>query len=137
MSNGKPQSWTPDLFSKGWARDPSSQSANPFSSTPAITHPATASSSPRHILPSDLPTAIEQLEDGEVDRFLSAVLPSRSVAAGSSLFRMRARASGCNSLDTREVERSPRRLKAGLTPSRMARQFGISQADVRKAFVRS
>ena len=63
------RSITPDLFSKAPPRDASSPSEIASSSLPPNSQaPA------RHVLPTDLPTAIKQLDDGELDRLLAAAL---------------------------------------------------------------
>jgi predicted DNA-binding protein (UPF0251 family) len=96
----------------------------------------TASS--RHILPADLPKALTQLDDQELDRLLAAVLDEQK-RRGRKVF-----ASPENSpkakVETTDVPLTQGKLnavraafKAGVTPSRIARQFGISQSDVRKA----
>ncbi len=123
------RSTTPDLF----------PSASPIGgSSPPI--PATESppgASFRHVLPSDLPNALKNLEDQEFDRLLSAVLAKQ-------------KRRGRNLPTSHEVSQKPqpettaapmtagrlnaiRAAKAGVTPSRIARQFGIPQSDVRRA----
>ena len=94
-------------------------------------------------LVSMIPTirnAIKQLGDQELDRLLAAVLAEQK-RRGKKL-----RVSDENSRK-RKVEKIAVPLtqgklnavraafKAGVTPSRIARQFGISQSDVRKALV--
>src|SRR5271169_2012962 len=73
MGSGKTRSSSPDLFSRGSAQE-SPPSANPPSAPNAITQSPKPNSLRRHILPSDLPIAIKQLDDDELDRLLSAVL---------------------------------------------------------------
>jgi hypothetical protein len=127
------RSSTPDLFTLASGREPSSSSANPPSSSPAT--------SSRHVLPADLPNAIKQLGDHELDRLLAAVL------AEQKRRDKKLRVSDENSRKRKVVEATAVPLtqgklnavraafKAGVTPSRIARQFGISQSDVRKALV--
>jgi hypothetical protein len=81
---------------------------------------------------------MKQLEDQELDRLLVAALAEQR-RRGRKL--PESDESSCK----RRVEAAPVRLtqgklnavraafKAGVTPSRIARQFGISQSDVRKA----
>jgi hypothetical protein len=90
-------------------------------------------------LPNDLPTAIKQLEDRELDQLLSAVLAEQR-RRGKKQF-----ISTEGQLRERKVQAQPPSLthgrinavrsafKAGVTPSRIARQFGLSLSDVRKA----
>jgi hypothetical protein len=64
------RSSAPDLFSPASAREPSAPSAKASLNPP---EPATHSS-PRHVLPADLPKAIKQLSDQELDQLLTAAL---------------------------------------------------------------
>jgi hypothetical protein len=126
------RSSTPDLLSSASPRERSSLSENPTSSSPEITRP-----SPRHILPADLPKAIKQLDDQELDRLLAAVLAEQKrrgrklpVSDGNSRKRQ---VEVSRSLRQGQLNAIRAAFKAGVTPSRIARQFGISQSDVRKA----
>jgi hypothetical protein len=97
-----------------------------------------AAPSPRHVLPKNLPEAIKHLDDQELDRLL---------AAGIAEQRRRGKRHRVSDQTTNEqlMERAPSSLKrgqmnavraafkAGVKPSQIARQFGISQSDVRKA----
>jgi len=122
MVTVRTRSMTPDLFSQA------SQLNVPLSRIGVTT------SFLRHVLPHDLPKAIKQLENRELEELLSAVLAEQR--------RRR----------LPPVDRSPRKpqiealpltpgklnavrasLAAGITPSRIARQFGLSLSQVRKA----
>ena len=91
----------------------------------------------RHCLPTDLPNAIKNLTDQELDQLGTAVLVEQ---------QRRGRKSPSNeNLKLRRVQESEAPLtvgrlnaigaafKAGLTPARIARQFRVSQSAVRKA----
>jgi hypothetical protein len=127
------RSSTPDLFSSASARERSFSSKNPPSSSSEVTH-----SSSRHILPADLPNAIKQLDDQELDRLLAAVLAEQKrrgrkiIGSGGSL-RSRQDEAPSSSLTQGQLNAVRAAFKAGITPSRIARQFGIPQSDVRKA----
>jgi hypothetical protein len=115
--------------------------------------------SSRHVLPRDLSNALKQLDDGELDRLFAAtrhelqcrgrLLTSTPVTRPTTHMGAEQRASD----QSTTTEESPERrqpeepnvalaqgqvnavraaFKAGITPSRIARQFGISQSDVRK-----
>ena len=115
--------------------------------------------SSRHVLPGDLSNALKQLDDGELDRLFAAtrhelqcrgrLLTSTPVTRPTTHMGTEQRASD----QSTTTEESPNRrqpeepnvaltqgqvnavratFKAGITPSRIARQFGISQSDVRK-----
>jgi len=116
--------------------------------------------SSRHVLPRDLSNALKQLDDGELDRLFEATrhelqrrgrLPtSTPVIRSTSHMGTEQRASGQLTTTTEESpeRRQPEEpdvaltsgqvnavratFKAGITPTRIARQFGISQSDVRK-----
>jgi hypothetical protein len=122
---------TPDLFSLRSARAASSR-ADPAS---AVTPPT---SNPRHILPGDLPNAIKQLEDHEFDRLLSAVLAEQKRRRNTSgkpnaTSHKRPVKTAASSLTPGKVNAIHAAFKAGVRPSQIARTFGLSQADVRKA----
>ena len=115
---------TPDLFSQ----------AGEISKPPSKLPSPTASAATRHVLPKDLPRAIKQLEDRELDELLSAVL------AEQKRRRLPTENKDFHKPQVEEVPLTTGKLnavraafKAGVTPSRIARQFGLSQSQVRKA----
>jgi len=123
------RSSTPDLFSHLSATQHSSAAENSPAPAPKI------KPSSRHILPADLVNTIKHLEDPELDRLLAA-------AVAEQKRRGRKPAASDESSAKRKVEAPLTQgklnavraaFKAGVTPSRIARQFGISQTDVRKA----
>jgi hypothetical protein len=97
-----------------------------------------AASLRRHVLPKDLPAAIKQLDDQELDRLQAAVLAEQ---------KRRGRKPGQSAeppdkprIEEVAVHLTPGKLnavraafKAGVKPSQIARQFGLSQSNVRKA----
>ena len=114
--------------------------------------------SSRHVLPRDLSNALKQLDDGELDRLFAATRHELE-RRGRSLTNTSVRPTTPMGTEQRAsdqsttTEESPERrqpqepnvaltrgqvnavraaFKAGITPSRIARQFGISQSDVRK-----
>jgi hypothetical protein len=130
MSKPRTQPSTLDLFSTASGRE--------LSSPLPLGSPATAPPLRRHVLPNDLTNAIKQLEDKELDQLFSAVIAEQNR-------RGKNRPNMDESLPKRRIEAVAVPLtqgklnavraafKAGVTPSRIARQFGISQSDVRKA----
>jgi hypothetical protein len=134
------RSSTPDLFSLPSNRSISSGSANP--SSPSVDKAAIPASVPRYVLPTNLPHAMKQLEDNELDRLLSAVIAEqhrrgKKLAVSNESSRKRQITSLAVPLTQGKVNAVRAAFKAGVTPSRIARQFGISQSDVRKALVGS
>ena len=133
------------------------KAAVPLSPTVDAAKEATESAPQRHILPKNLRHAISQLSDGELDELFAAAFdetkrrgrlpPSVSTEMPSSAVRP-------SELTTKRLPQTDKRprvdiaevsltrgqinairasFKAGITPSRIARQFGVSQSDVRKA----
>jgi hypothetical protein len=137
------QQTTPDLFSTDQVRE------NFVTSIP--------STSQRHVLPENLDHAVKQLNDDELMQLIEAALkeakrrgksplqteslaqPSRPTETGQKR-RSTEKSISRKQFTVAEITLSTGKLnavraafKAGVTPSRIARQFGISQANVRKA----
>ena len=90
-----------------------------------------------HLLPKDLPNALKHLNDEELDRLLTAAVAEakrrdRSLPSAQPS-RMRQRNEGTASLTRGQLNAVRAAFKAGVTPARIARQFGLSHSDVRKA----
>jgi hypothetical protein len=142
---------SPDLFSTG--RLDGSPSNNPPEALPGRPSRRTA-------LPKDLPRAIGYLQDRELDWLLrvaaeeakrrgrpmpmAEISPTNTAAASSEpipkqtkspgrLTRQRQIGLAAAALTTGQVNAVRAAFKARVSPSRIARQFGLSQSDVRKA----
>jgi hypothetical protein len=137
----------PDLFPTATA------SASPAPKATTETAP------PRHVLPKNLPNAIKHLSDDELDSLHAATLEEMKRRGRSpqgvetDLQRLRHRFDIRPDLKKQSLPTKKRRhadiaevpltqgklnavraaFKAGVTPSQIAKQFGISQSDVRKA----
>src|SRR3990170_8269015 len=138
MVSGRTRPIEPDLFSTASLREPSSPGANPPRNAPSTTDAATAPSSPRYLLPKDLPSGIKQLTDQEFDRLVAAVLVEqkrrgREPPVSRKTSRKPPIKEAWPPLPLAKLNAVRAAFKAGVTPSRIARQFGISQSDVRKA----
>ena len=145
---------TPDLFSTDEVRETSAASIKGRSDR-ATRVPST---SQRHVLPENLDLAVKQLTDDELMQLVEVVLheaeqrgklPLRPGGDPIQPTRLKdvtqkrpniENASNRKRVEVTEVTLSPGKLnavraafEAGVTPSRIARQFGISQANVRKA----
>ncbi len=122
------RSSTPDLFSSApLAREAHSQPLEPIGS------PNAAPS--RHVLPTDLPKAVAQLDDQELDQLLSAVTAEqkrrgKKLAAEMS-HKQRVDVVTAVPLTQGKLNAVRAAFKAGITPSIIARQFGVSQLDIR------
>jgi hypothetical protein len=84
-----------------------------------------------------LPSAIKYLDDHELDQLLSAVTVEqrrRGKKLPTEMSReRRVEVVAAVPLTQGKLNAVRAAFKAGITPSRIARQFGISQSDVRKA----
>src|SRR3954451_21608096 len=97
---------------------------------------AAAVSSPRHVLPKDLANAIKYLGDEELDRLFAATFAEirrRGRRLPSDKPTPEIRPLTTASLTPGQLNAVRAAFKAGITPTRIARQFGLSQSDVRKA----
>jgi hypothetical protein len=143
---------TPDLFSTDEVRD---ATPAPKDQSPAASVADT--SSQRHILPKNLRQAVKQLSDGELDELFGAAFDEarrRNRLPPGVRTEMPSSALRSQELTTKRLTPTAKRrqveiaevsltrgqvnairasFKAGITPSRIARQFGVSQSNVRKA----
>ena len=148
---GREEPLTPDLFSTA-VRD---GSPSPIKPIPA-TQPTADASSQRHVLPKNLRTAVKYLSDGELDLLHAATLeemgrrgrlpptdqttkPSARTSKSPSGRQVEAAAVSLTrgqiaavSLTRGQINAVRAAFKAGIKPRLIARQFGISQSDVRK-----
>jgi len=145
---------TPDLFATAAVHDASAPTNLPAAE--ATTETATK----RYVLPKDLPAALKRLSDSELALMHASTLDEMKrrgkLAHGveTDLQTLRNRfdvrpnlpkassrpTKNRQNVDTAEVPLTRGQwnavraaFKAGITPSRIARQFGLSQSDVRKA----
>jgi predicted DNA binding protein len=145
MGRDRTEQATPDLFSTDTVRD---ASPPPTKQVPD-TKIASDTASHRHVLPKDLPNAVKHLTDRELDLLVTASVeeakrrgrlpPSVQAATpdGSIPKRLSSKDKRQAKIPTVPLTRGQinavrAAFKAGTTPSRIARQFGISQFDVRK-----
>jgi hypothetical protein len=151
MPLSRTQQPTADLFWAGGAQEPCRTPADlPSAQQSAAVVSAADKSSPRHVLPRDLSNALPQLDDVELDRLFAAtrhelqrrgrlpanapaIQPITNVGAAMEKSSERQRPDAPTvALTQGQVNAVRATFKAGITPSRIARQFGISQSDVRK-----
>jgi hypothetical protein len=131
---------TPDLFSA----PPPARASDPLvvqkAALPADEQKA---SERRHLLPKDLVRSLMRLDDAEIDLLLSAVtteaqrrgrLPKRQPhAEGKLAGRRTAVEEISHGLTKGKLNAVRAAFKAGVKLSAIARQFGISQTEVRNA----
>jgi predicted DNA binding protein len=127
MGSGRTRQATPDLFSTA-----------PFGeTTPPVIKDTSSKQERRHILPRDLPSAVRHLDDGELDRLLAVALAEAKRRGRQPSLMDKPRPSRqpgavAISLTRGQVNAVRAAFKAGITPARIARQFGISKSDVRR-----
>lgn len=129
----------PDRFSAQQLPGTSTKLASESKSLRERKDEPAAAASPSYSLPTNLSRALRHLDNDQLDRLLVAALAERQARGGEELS-----VSGEPSDKKQIKEVAPplaqgklnavrAAFKAGVTPSRIARQFGISQSDVRKA----
>jgi hypothetical protein len=145
MPTRRPAETTPDLFSAL----PTVTAAGPSAVPKGKAGQNSPASQQRHFLPEDLAGALKRLDDVEIDALLAAVTaeaqrrgrrppsPSKEKPVSDSKPQRRQEAAedGTVSLTIGKLNAVRAAFKAGVKPSSIARQFGISQSDVRKASV--
>jgi hypothetical protein len=143
MPTRRPAETTPDLFSA----PPKATTARPATVPQGEAEPDNLASQPRHLLPKDLAGALKRLDDAEIDALLAAVTTEaerrgrrplspakdKPVADAKPQRRQAPAEDGVGSLTTGKLNAVRAAFKAGVKPSAIAKQFGISQSDVRKA----
>ena len=139
MPTRRPAETTPDLFSA----PPTVTAAGPSAVPKGKAGPDSVASQQRHFLPKDLAGALKRLDDVEIDALLAAVTTeaerrgrqprSPAKADAKPQRRQEAAEDGAGSLTTGKLNAVRAAFKAGVKPAAIARQFGISQSDVRKA----
>jgi hypothetical protein len=132
MGSGRNDPMIPNLFSTVFPREPSLLPSNPPIPTADY-----AASSPRYVLPSDLPAAIKHLNDQELEQLLVVVTAEQQRRGKNP--PSHAKTPSRRPVEAAPVLLTPGKLsavrsafKAGVRPSKIAKQFGISQSDVRK-----
>src|SRR6187397_735945 len=130
MASGRNTPMIPNLFS---TEPPREQAA--LTPTPTIPTIEKSASSSRHVLPSDLPAAIKHINDQELEQLHVAVtiemqrrgkkpLPSKTETKRTELPTVTLTIGKQNAVRAA--------FKAGVTPAKIAKQFGIPQSDVRR-----
>jgi hypothetical protein len=127
---------TPDLFSA----QPPARAPEPPAVPQAKAKPDNLASQPRHFLPKNLAEALKRLDNAEIDALLAGVTTEAKrrgrlppSPAKEPQTRQGSAEDGAGSLTSGKLNAVRAAFKAGVKPSAIARQFGISQSDIRKA----
>jgi len=132
----------PDLFSASVIAKPVERPAVQLPTA----EPDTSHSPPRRLLPKDLAGSLARLDDAEIDALLVAVCAEAkrrgrltpTAAKNATTLEARAQTSdvvdeeGARLLRKGKLNAVRAAFKAGVKPSTIARQFGISKSDVKK-----
>ena len=137
MGSNHHRSTTPDLFSTASATAPLSPSPNSPPSSPATDDGGATASPPSYALPTNLPSALSHLADDQLDRLLAAVIDEfkhrgKKLPVSIEPLRKQHTTEVAPPLAQGKLNAVRAAFKAGVRPSRIAKQFGISQPDVRK-----
>jgi hypothetical protein len=137
MGHDRSPQATPDLFA----------TTSPGEASPLATKPVASAQEQRHVLPKNLPDAVKHLSDRELDLLIMASLEEAkrrgrsppSVQLDGPAPKQPSRTDNRRqvevaavSLTRGQVNAVRAAFKAGIKPSLIARQFGISPSDVRK-----
>src|ERR1019366_4743900 len=139
MSSGSNPATKSDPFSAQQSPDTSSTSASEPKSSPLRTDEPAAAAPSSYALPTNLPSALRYLDDDQLDRLLGAALAERQARGGKKLSvsdeprRKKRIKEDTVPLAQAKLNAVRAAFKAGVRPSRIARQFGVSLSDVRKA----
>ncbi len=146
MGRDSPERTTPDLLPTKTVRDAAAQPKLPAPKA------ATESEPQRYVLPKNLRNAAKHLSDGELDLMHEATLEElkrrgrtpqgveTDLPARPDLTKIQSSPTKTAKLNAAEVSLTRGQVnavrsafKAGITPSRIAREFGIRLSDVRQA----
>jgi hypothetical protein len=108
---------------------------SPASSTAAGGCETAVATPSRYVLPKDLDEAIRHLDDQQLDRLVSAALEERTRRKRPFVLdngHWNAQAVS-PPLPQGKLNAVRAAFKAGVTPARIAREFGISRSDVQRA----
>lgn len=135
MGSGGNPTIKPDLFST--AQPPLDTSA-PLASEPNPPRQTNDAPSPSYALPTNLLSALNHLDDDQLDRLLSAVIVEeqrrgKKPPVSDAPSRKKRAKEVPPPLAQGKLNAVRAAFKAGVRPSRIAREFGISQSDVKKA----
>ena len=126
----------PSVTDSSWSTGPECPWSSPLRSSGPASRETEAAQSPRYILPKDLDVAIRHLDDQQLDRLVSIALEERArrkqpPVPEKSRWKRNAEAVSPR-LPQGKLNAVRAAFKAGVTPARIAREFGISRSDVQR-----
>jgi hypothetical protein len=135
MKQHHPMGTSPNRLSVPDAFSPAGQHSSSAQSSASASHETEIAPTSRYTLPSDLDAAIKHLDDQQLDKLVSAALQERTRRRGPLAPDKRQRNAevDSSSLPQGKLNAVRAAFKAGVTPARIAREFGISRSDVQRA----
>ena len=98
--------------------------------------PSADAGASRHMLPTDLPGALKHLPDQELDRLQAAVSAEQQRRGRKQPLadqpQSKLAGAGVIALTPGKLNAVRAAFKAGVTPARIAKQFGVAQSDVQR-----
>jgi hypothetical protein len=131
----RPMGTLPNRLTMPDASSPMGQPSSEKSSASASRETEIAPTS-RYVLPNDIDAAVKHLDDQQLDRLVSAALEERTRRRGPlapDKSQRTAEAVSSPLLPQGKLNAVRAAFKAGVTPARIAREFGISRSDVQRA----
>jgi hypothetical protein len=128
---------SPNRVSVPDASVPTGQAPSPTQSSVSATHETEIKPTSRYVLPNDLDAAIKYLDDQQLDKLVSAALEERKRRRGPSDKNQQGADADCSCLPLGKLNAVRAAFKAGVTPARIAREFGISRSDVQRALAQT
>jgi hypothetical protein len=124
----------PSVLDSSSSTGPESPSSSSVNSPAAASQETEAVPSSRYVLPKDLHAAIKHLDDQQLDRLVAVALEERARRKQPPVPSQRQRNAdaGSPSLPQGKLNAVRAAFKAGVTPARIAREFGISRSDVQR-----
>jgi hypothetical protein len=117
------------------ASAPTGQASSPPKSSVSATQETETKPTLRYVVPNDLDAAIRHLDDQQLDKLVSAALEERKRRKRPSALDKNQQGADADrsSLPLGKLNAVRVAFKAGVTPARIAREFGISRTDVQRA----
>ena len=131
MGIGRTHATQPDLFSVKTGDEPTLPSAQKQPNN------VSRSKATRYVLPNNLDQMIKHLDDQGLDRLFAVVLAENKrrgrehPASGNKTGKRQVETAV--TLTTSKTNAIRAAFRAGVKPSQIARQFGVSQEDIRRA----
>src|SRR6516162_7912875 len=113
----------PSVLDSSWSTGPASLWSSPVSSSAAASRETETAASSRYVLPKDIEAAIKHLDDQQLDRLVSVALEERARRKKPPVPEKNQNELPKTRLPQGKLNAVLAAFKAGVTPSRIAREF--------------